>query len=59
MTRVTKPNESSIHYHRSFSAKHGGGGGGSTPMTAARKRSAMLDAIRGRQSAAGMGSTSR
>ena len=42
-------------YHRSFSAKHGGGG---TPMTAARKRSAMLDALRGRHSATG-GSTSR
>ena len=45
-------------YHRSFSAKHGGGGGGGTPMSAARKRSAMLDALRGRHSATA-GSTSR
>ena len=39
-------------YHRSFSSKHG------TPMSVVRKRSAMLDALRGRHSAAG-GSTSR
>ena len=39
-------------YHRSFSSKHG------TPMSVVRKRSAMLEALRGRQSAAG-GSTSR